>query len=242
MSFLTKVCSTTVAAAALRSVRYLSSQPNTTTFRDFTLARDVFTAEEQKALLAASLQKLDTMDPPSLRRKRKRFISLAQPPDIAERDITDIFAPDIYYPFEEGHFDRVIRRYREMHVSSWPEADALGVTPLLTRLRTLFPMSDTQMHLLHLASDGEILPHVDNVEASGSWILGVSLGSTRTLRLERVDDPSDAYQVALPSGSVYLQGPHVRYRYNHAILPMIFGEGTRSSHGQRMSIMIRELF
>lgn len=47
--------------------------------------------------------------------------------------------------------------------------------------------------------------HVDNVQASGTWILGVSLGNTRVLRLENVTDPSDSYELALPSGSVYLQ-------------------------------------
>ena len=48
-------------------------------------------------------------------------------------------------------------------------------------------------------------PHIDNVRASGTWILGVSLGNTRILRLENVTDPSDSYELALPSGSVYLQ-------------------------------------
>ena len=48
-------------------------------------------------------------------------------------------------------------------------------------------------------------PHVDNVHASGTWILGVSLGNTRILRLENVKDPADSYEIALPSGSVYLQ-------------------------------------
>lgn len=48
-------------------------------------------------------------------------------------------------------------------------------------------------------------PHVDNVDASGTWILGVSLGNMRTLRLENVNDPTDTYELSLPSGSVYLQ-------------------------------------
>jgi len=62
-----------------------------------------------------------------------------------------------------------------------------------------------QTHLLHLASHGEILPHVDNVFASGSWILGVSLGAARILRMEHVEDENDCFDVLLPSGSVYVQ-------------------------------------
>ena len=50
-----------------------------------------------------------------------------------------------------------------------------------------------------------IKPHVDNTEASGSWILGVSLGSLRGLRLENVEDSSDTFEMTLPSGSVYIQ-------------------------------------
>ena len=82
----------------------------------------------------------------------------------------------------------------------------------LGRLETLFPNADatTQTHILHLASDGEILPHVDNIGASGSWILGVSLGSERILRMEPVEDdvdgiPSCPFDISLPSGSVYIQ-------------------------------------
>ena len=40
---------------------------------------------------------------------------------------------------------------------------------------------------------------------SRSWILGVSLGDARTLRLERREGPPDVHELALPSGSVYVQ-------------------------------------
>ncbi|KAI0362317.1 hypothetical protein OH77DRAFT_1416557 [Trametes cingulata] len=115
-----------------------------------------------------------------------------------------LFLPDELYDFQEGHFDRVIRHYRETHVSSWPE-DVPGLPPLLQRLRGLHPEQDTQTHIVHLASAGEILPHVDNIEASGSWILGVSLGDERVLRLEHTSSPEEVYNISLPSGSVYLQ-------------------------------------
>ena len=86
-----------------------------------------------------------------------------------------------------------------MHLSSWPESD------ILERLRSLCPAEKTQMHLLHLASDGEILPHVDNVEGSGSFILGVSLGASRIMRIEAVDSIEDSFDVLLESGCVYIQ-------------------------------------
>lgn len=99
----------------------------------------------------------------------------------------------------------MIRNYRETHVSQWPTSDAPLVEPLLSRLKSLIPDVKTQMHLLQLGSDGEILPHVDNIEASGSWILGLSLGAPRVLRMENIDDEGETFDVLLPSGSVYVQ-------------------------------------
>jgi alkylated DNA repair protein alkB family protein 7 len=67
---------------------------------------------------------------------------------------------------------------------------------------------NTSTHLLHLAPHGEILPHVDNLDASGSVIIGVSLGAERTLRLRAKagkEDESEGWEVKLSSGSVYLQ-------------------------------------
>jgi alkylated DNA repair protein alkB family protein 7 len=92
-----------------------------------------------------------------------------------------------------------------MHLTSWPDIPELP--PILDRLHALFPPQDVQTHLLHLASNGEIQPHIDNLLASGSWILGVSLGAERVLHLE--SKAGESFQVLLPSGSVYIQR-HVR--------------------------------
>jgi alkylated DNA repair protein alkB homolog 7 len=78
--------------------------------------------------------------------------------------------------------------------------------PILERLYSLCPSQNIQAHLLHLASYGEILPHVDNTSASGSWIVGVSLGAERTLRMEGpFEGLQRTFDVPLPSGSAYLQ-------------------------------------
>lgn len=65
------------------------------------------------------------------------------------------------------------------------------------------PASST--HALHLSPRGEILAHVDNVEASGQTIVGASLGAARVLRLEDKHDKASGWDVLLPSGSVYMQ-------------------------------------
>jgi len=89
-----------------------------------------------------------------------------------------------------------------MHLTSWPVDTFNGLEAILSRLFSLCPSRATQTHLLHLASYGDIYPHTDNIDASGSWILGVSLGDERLLKMEK---NGESFSVELPSGSVYLQ-------------------------------------
>lgn len=138
-----------------------------------------------------------------------------------------------------------------MHLSSWPVAEFEGLQPILERLNSLCPTPDVQTHLLHLASYGEIFPHIDNVDASGSWILGVSLGAERILCMRKADNQNETQCLTLQSGSVYLQQSEAsfcllmplspdtcyfrdysRYNYLHSI-------ERNQCVGQRMSIVIR---
>ena len=96
--------------------------------------------------------------------------------------------------------------FRETHVSFWPDQPLLD--SVLLRLRGLLPpnlQTGIQTHILHLASNGHILPHVDNTEASGSWIASVSLGGERVLRMNNESDKAKSFDILLPSGSVYVQ-------------------------------------
>ncbi|KAI0748305.1 hypothetical protein C8Q80DRAFT_731064 [Daedaleopsis nitida] len=133
---------------------------------DFAFFPDFFTVDEQYALLKAALRKLDGMESGRFRRRRREYLgspSAAARASSFKSPVQSLFLPDEFYDFQEGHFDGVIKRYREMHVTSWPE-DVPEVIPLLERLRGIHPKQDTQTHILHLASDGQIFPHVDNVE------------------------------------------------------------------------------
>ena len=105
----------------------------------------------------------------------------------------------------QGHYDGVIQHFREIHLSSWPLDDFKGLEAVVERLYSLCPTKDIQTHLLHLASYGDIFPHVDNISASGTWIIGVSLGDERILKMTEVKGEKREFRVALPSGSVYLQ-------------------------------------
>jgi hypothetical protein len=120
-----------------------------------------------------------------------------------------VLYPPPYFPVfivSKGHFDGVIHHYREMHLSAWPLDKYSNLDPVLRRLNSAFPdpLCKVQTHLLHLASHGEILPHIDNLDASGSWILGVSLGDERVLHLKEKEGNREV-TLKLPSGSVYVQ-------------------------------------
>lgn len=130
----------------------------------------------------------------------------------------------------KGHYDSVIHHYRETLVSNFPPPDAgwPDLIPLMKRIYDLLPGPSpqpgmtaparststtgmdalpppaTSTHLLHLAPHGAILPHVDNIEASGSVIIGASLGAERILRLKEKDGEF-GWDIRLPSGSLYLQ-------------------------------------
>jgi len=241
-----------LSSSALASRRYSSLLPASPA-DDFLFFPRFFDLAEQHALLAAALRKLDAAEPRASRKRRRDFLaseSRRQDRNDEPRDIgvpKNAFLPDELYQFEEGHYDGVIRRFREMRVSSWNCENDPVLRSALGRLEAFYPTAgSTQTHLLHLASDGEILPHVDNVGASGSWILGVSLGSERTLRMESVEGDSDGtpkhvFDVSLSSGSVYIQKNTIRYNYKHSILYAANSRpGNEKSQGQRMSIMIRD--
>ncbi|KAJ7445705.1 hypothetical protein B0H11DRAFT_2086455 [Mycena galericulata] len=208
--------------------------------KDLTLLLGFFSLPEQRVLLAAALQKLDAME--SIQSRRRRKVLLRTPPPMllptTSNPLQDAFLPDNFYEFEEGHFDGVIKHFREMHLTSWPSSDFPGLPSILERLHSLFPPQDIQTHLLHLASNGEIHPHVDNLDASGSWILGVSLGAERLLHLEGQD--GDFFEVPLPSGSVYIQRDSLRFNYKHSIPMKGTYDGREIPGGQRVSVMIRD--
>lgn len=181
----------------------------------FTLFPSFFSITEQRILLESALQRLDAIG--GIRRvdgKKVRRTKAQVAADKEEKGLQGFFMSADAYTFEEGHFDGVIRHYRESLVSSGlPDvvsaSDKNSYLPkpsqLLERLHRFFvdPSKRLITHALHLAPGGRIDPHVDSLEAMGETIVGVSLGADRVLRLER--DGAGIIEVLLKSGSVYVQ-------------------------------------
>ncbi|OCF75219.1 hypothetical protein I204_04072 [Kwoniella mangroviensis CBS 8886] len=219
---------------------------------DFLFWPDFFSIEECKTLVDMALWKLDRVDS-SLKRRRKG--KQTSEPNEGADELQKLF--DREYGFEKGHYDSVIHHYRETLLSTLPPNPSSNLISTLSKLYTLLPEISTSMskstsippegtitHLLHLSPKGEILPHVDNLEASGKYICGVSLGGERILRLRAKGKKEDGWDVRLNSGSVYLQRDSIRYKYEHSILPYssegTVWDGEDLNHGHRISIMIRD--
>ena len=140
--------------------------------------------------------------------------------------------------YESGHWDGVIHSFREMTKPEW-SSESTEVMNRLTSTSSLIP-DDVDLlppHILDLSADGFIQPHVDSLIASGDVVAGISLFSTRTLRLTPSDDARDddddesGASLVLRPGSFYVLTGPARYEYAHEILP---------GSDRRVSIIIRD--
>ncbi|CAI5732932.1 unnamed protein product [Hyaloperonospora brassicae] len=146
--------------------------------------------------------------------------------------------------YEENHWDNVIVKFKEMERSRW-SAETLRILQKVREAAVLpqelnyFPA----VHVIELAEDGYIRPHVDSVKFSGRVVAGLSLLSPSIMRFqeEHGDSVIDAY---LPRRSMYMITGRIRYHYMHAILPgtQLFREHVRVNRTRRISIMLRDEF
>jgi len=135
--------------------------------------------------------------------------------------------------YEKGHWDSVISKYKEIELL--PSSMDPPVRSVLRRLAeqvcTLYdhgPTLETLLppHVVDLDADGSISPHVDNIRHSGAVLAGLSLLSSRVMRLERQSDiekslaptSESCLEQVLQERSLYaLSGP-LRYDFAHSIL------------------------
>ncbi|GAA5909553.1 hypothetical protein JCM6882_003453 [Rhodosporidiobolus microsporus] len=228
------------------------------------------TLPEQSLLLRHSLRLLDSPSRATAAgRKRRREWVKANPSWTPDEG----FMADEAYAWEEAHFDGVISKYREMLVrgGAWGEAGEQGeLADVLAKVYSLLPPPSSSspsstspssftssasppshliMHLLHLSSRGAIYPHVDNLEAFGRQIVGISLGGERVLRFKQVSEPGEGepknegpsvFEVLVGPGSAYIHGEPLRTHYTHEVLETADWEGRKVGGSQRLSIMLRD--
>jgi len=120
--------------------------------------------------------------------------------------------------YEYDHWDNAIHGFRETEKKSWNAPN----TEIIQRVKDLAFPSDVlpiaYVHVLDIAKEGYIKPHVDAVRFCGDTITGMSLLSSCVMRLALENDTARYADVYLPQRSLYIMKNKARFDYTHEVL------------------------
>uniref|UniRef100_A0A182K104 Uncharacterized protein n=1 Tax=Anopheles christyi TaxID=43041 RepID=A0A182K104_9DIPT len=136
--------------------------------------------------------------------------------------------------YEFDHWDDAIHGYRETERKHWYPANRAILDRVLAAAFDGIAMP--YVHVLDLAEEGVIKPHVDSVRYCGNTIAGISLLSDSVMRLVRTNDEEQTNaeyrqifseerhnkywaDILLPRRSLYVMRHTARYKFTHEILP-----------------------
>nr|XP_054756277.1 alpha-ketoglutarate-dependent dioxygenase alkB homolog 7, mitochondrial-like [Lytechinus pictus] len=143
--------------------------------------------------------------------------------------------------YEYDHWDNAIHGFRETEKSRWSEVNS----PIIQRIRDqAFPAGSPQLtlvHVLDLAQNGYIKPHVDSVKFCGSTIAGLCLLSPVVMKLVHEENNNQWVNALLNPRSLYIMRDRMRYDYTHEVLKeeeSVF-RGNHVPRQRRISIMCR---
>ncbi|EGI69526.1 PREDICTED: alpha-ketoglutarate-dependent dioxygenase alkB homolog 7, mitochondrial isoform X2 [Acromyrmex echinatior] len=144
--------------------------------------------------------------------------------------------------YEFSHWDNAIHGYRETEWKKWSKDSS----QILDRVRRKAFSSEmiqlSLVHILDLAPEGWIKPHIDSVRFCGGIIAGLSLLSDSVMRLAMEGHEEECVACfLLPRRSLYIMSGIARYKYNHEILKSeeSYFEGRHVPKGRRISIICR---
>ncbi|XP_012216995.1 alpha-ketoglutarate-dependent dioxygenase alkB homolog 7, mitochondrial [Linepithema humile] len=144
--------------------------------------------------------------------------------------------------YEYSHWDNAIHGYRETEWKKWSQDSS----QILDRVRRkAFSSEMTQLslvHILDLAPEGWIKPHIDSVRFCGGIIAGLSLLTDSVMRLAMEGCEKECNDCfLLPRRSLYIMSGVARYKYNHEILKSeeSYFEGQHVPKSRRISVICR---
>ncbi len=88
--------------------------------RDFIFLPNFYSPSEQRILLSAALQRLDSLETRQYRRRRKEHLSQSLQTDSKSTSIQDVFLPDEFYCFED------VRLFYGCHILTVPHFSLTG--------------------------------------------------------------------------------------------------------------------
>ena len=142
-------------------------------------------------------------------------------------------------PYEPGHFDGVATAYREMQRPARRFSRTNRAVIERLAQATLGDKSLMPIHLLDLDAAGEIGRHVDHVEYSGAYIVGLSLLSDTVMLLHHEHSES-TIEMLLPRRSAYVLTAETRYEWAHSIPARPTFDGRTVEKTRRLSILLRD--
>ncbi|XP_044762695.1 alpha-ketoglutarate-dependent dioxygenase alkB homolog 7, mitochondrial [Coccinella septempunctata] len=143
--------------------------------------------------------------------------------------------------YEYDHWDNAIHGYRETERLKWNDEN----TKILDRVRHLAFPSDTSplkfVHILDLAENGYIKPHIDAIRFCGNTIAGLSLLTDSIMRLVNDNNKELYVDILLKRRSLYVMKDEARFKYTHEILdnPNSFFKGEKVCKTRRISVICR---
>lgn len=120
--------------------------------------------------------------------------------------------------YEKDHWDEAIVGFRETERKQWNQVNSVIIDKLR---KAAFKPKDKYLpyvHVLDLAEDGHIKPHIDSPRFCGDTVAVLSLLSDSVMKL--VHEESKKYQTKylIPRRSLYIMRGSSRYDFTHEIL------------------------
>ncbi|XP_068082096.1 alpha-ketoglutarate-dependent dioxygenase alkB homolog 7, mitochondrial-like, partial [Anabrus simplex] len=143
--------------------------------------------------------------------------------------------------YECDHWDDAIHKFRETERLNWNERNTL----ILKRVRNIaFSPGTSQLqhvHVLDLAEEGYVKPHIDSVRFCGNTIAGLSLLTDCVMRFIHNEQKEICVDVLLKRKSLYIMKDFARYNFTHEILPNVCSRFRDQviHKGRRLSIICR---
>ncbi|RWR99556.1 alpha-ketoglutarate-dependent dioxygenase alkB 7-like protein, partial [Dinothrombium tinctorium] len=143
--------------------------------------------------------------------------------------------------YESTHWDDAILNYRETEIWRWNQQNK----QIIERIRKLAFSKEVKsidfVHVLDLAENGVIKPHIDSVRFCGRIIAGLSLLSPSIMRLVHENNKNFVIDVLLKRRSLYIMKDSIRYDFTHQILgnDESFFNGVKVPKTRRISLICR---
>lgn len=144
--------------------------------------------------------------------------------------------------YEYDHWDNAIHGYRETEFPKWNDEN----TKIISKIREkAFPPNMPQLkfvHVLDLAENGWIKPHIDSTRFCGEVIAAISLLSDCIMRLTYDGHEQDYWSdFLIPRRSLYIMQGVARHKYKHEVLSKekSFFEGKIVNKTRRISVICR---